>query len=251
MAATFGLRGDSFTPRLNGTGGPSYGLAGNTLPTVSANAGAIDGTVLDLANAGTATLQNVAYNGVGNWPSTRTVSVNISVSFPSLTGTALSLYSCGAPDNYSSFEVYINSTNIIVRMANELGQVGINSVAVAHGGLSNDTFYDITVTYTGDNSANGCEVFLDETSLGTITSTRSWDNPRDEVYRYMGLGFGDVANLAYMEVQEFTIWDSVIVPSAVALETGTGLDGASRVDYVDIPVSDGAASSSGPIRKTL
>lgn len=251
MAITFGLRGDSFTPRYNGTGGPSYGLGGGTPATVETNASAIDSTVLFLANGGGLTQQHIAYNGVGNWPSTRAVSVNISIDFPSLTGTQ-ALFYCGAPDSYGSLECYINTTNILVRMTNELGQVGINNATFAHGGLSINTFYDITLTYTGDTTASGCEVFLDASSLGTATSSRSWDSPRDDIHRHLGVGFGDIANNSYMELQEFTIWDSVIDPTSVTLTSGSGsLNGASRTAYVDVAALDGSATGGGVTKKSL
>lgn len=249
MAVTFGIRGDSFTPRYNGTGGPDYGLGGASPPTIETNAGAIGGEVLFIANGGGATYQNVSYNGVGNWPATKAVSVNISLSFPALI-TTLSLWHCGAPDTYASLEAYIDATNITIRMANEIGQVGINSVTFAHGGLSVDTFYDITVTYSGDATTDGCTVYLDGSSLGTTTSTREWDATRPKLHRHLGLGFGDVANNAYMEVQEFTIWDSVISPSSVGLTSGSGsLNGASRTAYVDVAAFDGAASTGGSAPK--
>lgn len=264
-APVFHLLGTSLTPRVNGTGGPSYGrrTAVSTLPSVTANAGSFGGYSIDLDDGTNYTQYGLSYNGVGNWPSTVEFSILLSVSFANLTASAHALFYCGAggrPDD-DSFGVWIDSTNITVRMINSLGQAGINSVTFAHGGLSNNTFYDISISFTGETTTNGCVVYLNGSSLGSTTSTRHWYDPTDipptprlGIHRdlHFGLAGNNKANTRY-KIREVAIWASIQDFTAnFTTESGEAtLNGASRTSPLLTTPSDGSGSGGGSARKTI
>lgn len=253
MAITFALRGDSFTPRVNGTGGPDYGLYGSVAdPAVASDGTAIGGSSLDFSTATTISIHRAHYNGVGNFPSTRATSGLFRVSFDSLSATYLGLFFCGAGGRYgnngaASISLGVNSTNIRIRVGDPTGFNGINSATIAHGGLSANTWYDIAYNWTGDDTTDGFELFLDGSSLGTTTSSRSWSDPREDVHRDLTIGVEYNNDLSFHKYNEIVFWDEIIdFASNVTLESGSGaLNGASRTSFVEAPASDGSATGGG------
>lgn len=252
MAITFALRGDSLTPRYNGTGGPGYGavsVAGTPVWTV-ANASAIGGTCIDLGHAGVYQQHHVHYNGVGNWPTTIACSVLVRVAFYSLTNPC-GMWMCAAAGRHGSYgqgslAMRVDSTNIQMQQGTDLGGTGIAAVDFAHGGLTAgtavSTFYDIVMTFTGDATANGCTVYLDGSSLGSTTGAAWGTSPRIENFRDLVIGASYNLYASYQQVNELVIWDEVIDPTNVTLTSGAGsLNGASRTAFVDVTATDGSA----------
>lgn len=246
MAITFALRGDSLTPRYNGSGGPDYGIAGQTTQ-ISADAGAIGGSVIDMDIGSVANMQLV-YAGVNNWPNTKTVSVLIRAKFGAVSGT-LGLFNCSGPTRACNGQLAlnINGSDFRAYMRNSGGQLGINNTVIGAHGLSTGTWYDIVATYDGTNGADGFEVFVDASSVGTATSSRSWNTARHKVYSGLELGRGgDNVNNTQMVVNEFVVWDEIIDPTSVTLTSGSGsLNGSSRTAFVDVAEQDGSASTGG------
>lgn len=253
MAITFAVRGDSLVPRYSGDS--FVEAAGSTPPSSIADAGAIGGSTLDLGGAGTLTQHRIHYNGIDNVPNTQGFSCLMRFYLYDNT-QAVALWSFagnGRAGNYGigGFEVKYDATNITVAMGDENTLTGISAATFAHGGLSNATYYDLFVKYTGDTTTNGCEVFLNASSLGTTTSSRSWSNPRLKVYQGLGLGYANNAVNTYIRVNEFLFWEGTSInPASVGLTSGTGsLNGASRTAFVDVAAFDGSASTGGgPIR---
>ena len=246
MAITFAVRGDSLTPRFNGAGGPGYGLAGQTT-TVESDGTAIGGSVLDM-DLGALNNMQVVYNGVDNWPATRACSVLIRAKFGTLTG-AIGLFNCSAATRSCNgqLSLYINSSDFKAYMRNAGGSLGINNATISTHGMSTATWHDIVVTYTGTNSSNGFTVYVDGSSVGSLTSSTSWDATRKKVHSGLEIGRGgDNVNNTQMLVNEFVLWDEVITPTSVGLTSGTGsLNGSSRTAFVDVAAKDGSASG-GP-----
>lgn len=253
MGITFAVRGDSLTPRYN-AGSPSYGLSGTSNPASIADAGAIGGYTLDLGVAATLTGHRVHYLGYDNVPNTQgfTCLMRFYLYDNTQTCALWSFASNGRAGNYgfAGFEVKYDATNITVSMGDENSLSGISAATFAHGGLSNATYYDLVVQFTGDTTADGCEVFLDGSSLGTATSTRSWSNPRAKIYQGLGLGYINNGANTYIRVNEFVMWEGVSIdPTSVTLTTGSGsLNGASRTAYVDVASYDALAVSSSRAR---
>lgn len=250
MAITFCLRGDSLTPRVNGTGGPEYGLYGQVSePASIVDAGAIGGTSLSFGTGGALLGHRAHYGGVGNWPSDQPCSVLMRINFFSLSASSEGLFYCGSGGRNgtygaSTFQAAVDSTNIIVSQSIKSGLFGVGGTTFAHGGLSNSTWYDIVITFTGDTTTNGLTVYLDGSSLGSATSTRAWDSPRAKTFRDLVLGFYNNADRCYYKINEFVLWDEVIDPTSVTLTSGSGsLNGASRTAFVDADASDGSASA--------
>lgn len=248
MGITFAVRGDSLTPRYN-AGSPSYGLSGTSNPASIADAGAIGGNTLDLGGAGTLTGHRIHYLGYDNVPSTQGFTCLMRFClYDNTQACALwSFASNGRAGNYgfAGFECKYDATNITVSMGDENSLSGISAATFAHGGLSNATYYDLVVQFTGDTTTDGCEVFLDGSSLGTVTSTRSWSDPRAKIYQGLGLGYINNGANTYIKVNEFIFWENATLdPTSVTLTSGSGsLNGASRTAFVDVSAFDGSASS--------
>jgi hypothetical protein len=245
MNHTFYVRGNNIVPRYNGPGGRELAVTGNpgtAEPVSVADASAIGGSSLNF-DSGSLGNRQAHYHGVGNWPSTKAFSVLMRASWPNLDGNPHGMFICTGPTRATpgAFQVQANATNFTIRMVDDLGLVGFNSTTFAHGGLSANTWYDFFITFTGDNTSNGLEVFLNAVSLGTATSTRSWDDPRKPIYRALSLGITENNTNTRMSVNEFAVFSGIIDPTNVLLESGMGsLNGASRTSLLDIPEYDGS-----------
>lgn len=258
MGAAFHIIGSNQTPKVNGTGGPGWAFrtANASPPTISANGSAIGGQVINLSqNAYTA--YSYSYNGVGNWPSTKPFTLVMRAAIIGMAdGFTRALFYCGAggqPDP-DSFAAWITPTDIVVRQKNWAGQVGINSVTFAHGGITDGTFYDFGFTFTGDASTNGCKVYLGNSLLGQTTSSRTWDNPliapptdRIGEHRDLQIGYaGNNVNNTRFLLNEFylddTIWD---LTANVTTDSGSEALGTSRTGFIATTAYDGSASAGG------
>lgn len=231
MAITYHARGDSFTPRVYG-GLPDFGLKSNN-EQISVDATSLTGSVWDF-DVGTVSNVGVHYSGIGNWPNTQAVSILTRVKFGSLSGT-LGLWNCSSDTrrNAGQLSLYIQNADFKVYMRDDGGSLGINNVTIAGHGMSTGVWYDILVTYTGDNTTNGFNVYVDNSLIGSITSGRSWDSPRRKVYTGMTFGQSENVNNCQMVIDEVAIWNEIINPASVTLESGSGaLNGASRASLV-------------------
>lgn len=258
MSAAFHIIGSSQTPRVNGTGGPNWAFrtANAPGPTITADAGAIGGQVINLSQ-NVYTAYSYSYNGIGNWPSTKPFTVIMRAAIIGMADTfTRALFYCGGggqPDN-DSFAAWITPTNIVVRQKNYAGQVGINSVSFAHGGITDGTYYDFGFTFTGDTTTNGCKVYLGNSLLGQTTSTRTWDNPlappptdRIGLHRDLHLGFSgnNIINTRFL-LNEFYIDDTVLdLTSNVTTDNGSEALGTGRTGFILTTPYDGSANSGG------
>lgn len=249
MAITFAVRGDSLTPRY--AFDTRYGVQSNTLdPAPIVDAGAIGGFALNLGGTGGLGSHIIHYGGITNWPNTPAFSLLLRFA-PYATGFTHNLFMCTGGGRFgtfgrSTFQSTLTDTVVGVAMSDRAALTGINTVTFAHGGLTAGTYYDLFITFTGDTTANGCEVFWDGASLGTTTSTRSWLNPRVLCHNSLMLGVNNNAASTYIKVNEFVLWDTIEDPTSIGLVGGTGsLNGASRTDFVDVAPYDGLAAGGG------
>jgi hypothetical protein len=243
MAETFYLKGDSFTPVVYG-GSNEFGLkSGNEQ--ISADGTAIGGSVLDF-DTGAISNIGVHYSGVGNWPNTPAVSVLMRIKFGSLSGT-LGLFTCGGTTRANSGQLcmYISNTDFKVYMRDDGGSIGINNQTISTHGMSTGVWYDIVVTYTGDTTTDGFKAYVDGSLIGSLTSTRSWTDPRRKVYTGLALIQGENVNNGQCVVNEFAVFDNVINPNNIPLEGNPNgaLNGASRSAF--LVVTPTSASSGG------
>ena len=140
--------------------------------------------------------------------------------------------------------------DIICQAKNQLAAVVLNSASFGAWAPTAGTWYDVVFTWTGTNASNGASVYVDGTLLGQATATgdltSDWSNL---FYTEFNLGTGNLAGtLNAGKVDEVVIWDEIIDPTSVELESGTGsLNGASRTSLVKAAAYDGGAALGGLI----
>lgn len=242
MAITFAVRGDNMVPRYN-NGFPEFGLRGATKPEVAVDGTAIGGSSID-CDTGFVGNIGIHYQGIGNWPTTPTCSVLVRIKTASLTG-GLGLFNSGGScrQNAGQLSAYINGSDFRVYMRNRNGSLGINNGTISSHGMSLNTWHDLVFTFTGDTTASGFNAYVDGSLVGSLTSTRFWDNPREPVYQGLSVCLSENVQNGQFNLNEFVVWDEIIDPTSVGLTSGSGsLNGASRSAFVDVARYDAAAS---------
>lgn len=247
MSIVFGVRG-SLTARYSNGGATGLGL-GNTAPTAASDAGALSGNSIQFpANNN---IKSVTWPGRSNTPNARTISVLVRFR-PNYSGTpaankAIFSLTSGAARTACIEVIHNTSGNLIVFARNETATTAVNSTSAGAWSPTSGTWYDIVLTWDGTTTANSCKVYVDASLLGSgITPTAafsaSWTNQYfNEIV--LGSGFNNPTNNAD-RFDEIIIWDTVIDPTAVTLDSGSGsLNGASRVSLVTVSAFDGASYS--------
>jgi hypothetical protein len=253
MGVVFALRGTA-TARYS-AGGPEGMGFGNTAPTVAADAGALSGSSIQWAANGNP--KGMLFAGRANSPNGRVISVLFRFR-PAYTT---------APAAYHSFWSYVggcgkwinleighrtagNGGDITVQAKNESATVILNSPSLGAWAPTSGTWYDIVFTWDGTTTANSCKAYADAVLLGSATATgsltASWTNL---YYTEFNLGTGNLGGaINGGRVDEVVVWDEIIDPTSVQLESGVGsLNGASRTSLVQAAAYDGSVNLNGLI----
>lgn len=247
MAIVFAARGDSFDARYS-TGGKT-GVKQNSAKITTA-AGGISGTVWDLTD--TTQVKSVIFPGAYNTSNSRAMSILLRIA-PAYTGTPAASRALGnlniglgTVSAYIEWSHATTTGNFNVTGKNELGA---NTFAVASVGAwspTSGTYYDVVWTWDGTTTANAGKLYIDASLMGAgLTAgaalTSSWTN---QYFKSIVIGAAlNVTTSAY-KYDEIVIWDSVIDPTSVTLESGSGsLNGASRTSLVSVAAFDGQSNS--------
>ena len=257
VGVTFGVRGDSIEARYSSEG-KIPGRGGNNAPSeVTTDRPGINGTnSIDMAGT-TTTIRPLVYVGRTNTPLVKPRSVLLRANFVSI-GVSLGLFNMGGdiglPQNYVGF--YLTAAGeILFDIANDVGQI-VTGTSVSSGIVIN-TWHDIVLTWTGDTTTNGIEIWVDGVRKYQSTSTRSlptYDENQQRVCANLVIGADSSNSIenCYHYIDECVVWDEVIDPTSVTLTSGSGsLNGASRTAYVDVDEYDGSASAGGSASQRL
>lgn len=230
MALIFAARGDSLDARY--AGGEKTGIQMGASFAVTADATAISGSAY--VAAANNTPKTIIWQGPGNTP----------------TGTAISLHQrfktgyAGSPTasrpvlpyllinggRFGRLEISHNSAgNIAALLANEAGTTIVNTTFGLWAPVAT-TWYDIVLTWDYSNTAN-LKLYIDGVLLGTITPTAAMSAV---LWNEICLSGGIIAvNYNGASIDGIHIWDEVINPTSVTLDSGTGsLNGASRTSQI-------------------
>lgn len=255
MGAVFALRGDTLNARYS-TEGKEPALLGAEPAAVTTDHAGINGsTSLDFAGSGVG-FRPAIYVGRSNTPAGKPRSVLIRVLFGSFASSNGLFNILGSPainNMINGIGAYITTGGeVTVYVSNNLAQTdsGVTSGAsltnvVTNGGSA--VFHDIVVTWTGDTTANGLEIWIDGTRVLQDTMTRAlptYDENQQDSCSQIVLGAGYSVNTVYSFIDEVVFWDEVIDPTSVTLTSGSGsLNGASRTAYVDVAAYDGVQAA--------
>lgn len=247
MGVVLAVRGDSLDARYSNGG--KLGIAPNDNWTVTADAGALSGSLL-VAGANNSP-KSLIWPGRYNTPNGRAVSMLIRLK-TGYTGTPSASrptvpYLLAGGGRVGRIEIFhaVTTGQITAVVANEAGTAIVNTTLGVWSPTAT-TYYDLVLTFGGTNAANDLKFYVDAGLHGQATPTgsmsASWANTW---FSEITLG-GGVTTLNYnaASIDEIVIWDEVIDPTSVALVGGTGsLNGASRTALVDVSAFDGASYS--------
>ena len=247
MAIVFAVRGTSLDARYSSGGKTGIAAAGGW--TVTVDAGAINGS--SLVASSNNSVKPLSWIGRHNTPNGRAFSILTRfktgyTGTPSATRPLLPMLGV-AGGRGPRFEINhaITTGNIGIVILNELGSVCLNT-NYGNWSPTNGTWYDMVFTWDGTTNANSAKLYIDASLTGQLTPSAalsaSWANTWwNEIH------FGGGVNAIWPNAQsldEVIIWDSVIDPTSVTLDSGSGsLNGASRTSPVTVSSFDGNSYS--------
>jgi len=232
----FSVHGDALDAFYSSGGKTAGYLTGSAsgVPTVTADASAVEGSVIDLPTQG-----GLHYNGNLNWTETGDFSLLMNCKFNSLGGISL-MFSCGFQSRqgfYNTFEVFLQ-TDWKVYYSNDQGIIGMNKASITQSGLTTTDYHD--VVFTWDNTAKVFSVYVDGVLNGTATSSRQYLHPGSiSPGTRLSFGHGNFWHQCYFDLAEVVIVDEVWDSAYIA-----DLDGL-RTEYLVQTAFDGQAGSGG------
>ena len=252
---TFALRGTT-TTAYRSFSGSVPGKHSGTEDAV-ADVGAIGGSTIDLVtDGGSGNRHILVYNALNNIPSTQAISVlfrgklnsffNLNSMFEIETTGATGDQYLGAFHRHDQDQFNYGARN---------GSHGTraNNFKSTVNVLDTSTYYDFLVTDTGDTGTSQIQMFLDTTLITTTTTqTIALSNPRDILKdRVLRIGQYTGINACEWYVNEFVIFEGVVDPTSILLETVGdpndtslgSLNGASRTKWVACDAFDGLVST--------
>ena len=229
----YSLRGNSLTPRYSSSTWNASLSPINTaaVQVNSAAPGIISGGYIDL-DQGSYAVNGLLFPASGNVSTGNKISVLWRGSLS--TTSNQSLIFVGGPNLLGTIRVHYISGNLGVNVVNYVGSTILNSTTSWTPTLG--TVYDVClVADLSVTTTNSVKVYVDNSIVvqGTLSST--FPSPRNINALQVGLGIQSTSGLnsCQQKIDEFVIWDDVINPGSVALNSGNGpLNGTSRTSLV-------------------
>jgi hypothetical protein len=194
--------------------------------------GNLNGSLIDLDKSSLA-VKYLVYPGKSNTPA-KAISVNLRCAF----GVAAGLFGLWCIGGYvtlaaaESQYIYWNSGTLYFQYVDGRGTTKLNISGAWTPTV--DTLYDITAIWDGTTGTNGAKLYVNNSLIvqGTASGAQNTDNRDNNTDIYIGVTASSVNNTR-IKVDEFTIWDNVIDPASVTLDSGSGaLNGSSRTSPV-------------------
>ncbi len=239
---TFDLRGDMLDARYAPGGAAHEQFASNFVTQVNAvGTGIIGAGYLDMDH-GISQNQGLVFHGKGSVSTNNKMSVLIRCAFGQNTGN-IAIWGITPPGyGYNGTAgALIDSTHIYQEAEN----YGAGSDLLVNIGTWTpvvDQYYDIVMLYDMSTaSGNHCKIYVDNVLISAANGG-VWPNPRlvDAMNIMVGPSPYQGASFTRIKVNEFVIWDDIINPSSVVLDSGSGpLNGQSRTSFVASAALDG------------
>lgn len=244
----YSLRGNSLTPRHSSSAWSSSLSPINTAASQvnSAGTGIISGGYIDL-DQGSYTDNGLLIPAQGNVSTGNKISVLWRGSL-STTASSQSLIFVGGPNLLGTIRVHFLSGNTIgVNVVSYTGSTILNSTASWTPVVG--TIYDVClVADLSVLTANSVKVYVDNSIQVQGTLSATFSSPRNINALQVGLGIQSTSGLTscQQKIDEFVIWDDLITPGSVTLNSGTGaLNGVLRTSLVAATAFD-ASSNTDP-----
>jgi hypothetical protein len=128
-------------------------------------------------------------------------------------------------------------------LRNDAGQEMKDQVVIASNADLN-VYHDWVGTCTGALGTAGLNWFRDAANIGAYDLLIAAAATKDKFLSQIMLGLCTNVVSGGWHIEEFVVWDGVIDPSAVQLESGIGaLNGPLRTSFVDVPIFNGSLST--------
>jgi hypothetical protein len=240
------LRADnaSFNARYSSAGITPAILGGAAVPTYDVDATAINGHNYNLDAGVSNTNRGMTYPARGIF-STQAFSFLMRIKIGATT-TSMGLLEWAPGPSFTSDRMtfFFSGTNTRIILSSETN----NSTAaqtLTSTAQSTAVWTDYVITWDGTGAAGKIILYIDGVSAGTATAPGAATNPRDaQKTDYISIGAVDNLLTNRFLIEECVIWNYVIDPTAVTLDSGTGsLNGAARTSLVTASSFNGASYS--------
>jgi hypothetical protein len=239
---TFSVRGNSLSARY-APGGAANGNINGVGLVSSAGTGVIGGSYIDMSSS--FATKGLYYAAQGNFPATakRKFSVLLRAALLGVGGSEYGLWALdfGQQIGTCGFGFQSNFVFQVIESVTSIADIGSNNNAWTP---TRGQFYDIVCTFDASNSTNpsGLQIFIDGVLLNFNNLIGTWPNAvRDLIGFNIALGTNIFGGGTQMQVNEFVIWDDIIDPTNVILDSGPGsLNGQSRTSFVAAAAFDGS-----------
>jgi hypothetical protein len=233
MAVKFYLRGDSKNARYTGDRNTPSEFGTN-----SVDSGDIGNVInLDQASFGEHALVYPAYSSL---PTGQQFSVHARVATGS-TGDSNQIFYFGLPASRYSFQARFSGAGTIVSTLFDANG-NTNTTQTYTFAYTTGVYYDLVWLIDTSVTTAGLILYKDGVSVATtnLNATRAALPSQRGAFIILGSQNAAAQGSTRLKVAEFTLDDTIITPTSVALISGTGsLNGASRTSYRDIAAFEG------------
>jgi hypothetical protein len=247
MAIVFSIRGNSLDARFSSSGKQAAIIAptGTNVPAIATSGytGEIGGSSIDMDNGSGIVIGYLEFMGRNNTPA-KGFSVNLRAAFGVSSGLiGLCRWGAGVQGTLNVITLYYNSGTLNLRYTDSAGNLDLN-ISGSWTPTTN-TFYDIFFKWDGTTTSNAAKIYVNNSLIvqGTASGARPTDDRANVTDLCLGASAFDVQATRII-VNEFTIWDADIDPSAVTLDSGVAaLAGNTRTSPITVAAFDGQSYS--------
>ena len=244
MAIKMYANGTSFDAIRSNSGKTGFKY-GATVPDIVA--GGLAGSYINLGTTITNS-KAVTWPGKDNLPAGKNMSVIFRFS-PTYSGAPTArraLFEIGAGAIGPRIQLYheITSGQLVLEVRNETpaAVVSFVNLGVWNTNVAN-TEYDFVLTLTGDTTANGYKLYINNALHGQATATGSIGVNWNTIIRYIMVGMSTNGTLTAIRLHEIAIDDTIIDPSSYPLVGGNGaLNGSARTALLNVTPFDAQSS---------
>lgn len=235
----FCLRGDSLNARYAPGGATPGNIAGVTQVNAS-GIGIIGAGYLDLSASLAA--RGLVFPGPGNFPTSNKFSVLIRCCFINSFSPDMGLWALGFPQQLGTAGIVQQAGTVFqdVESLTAVSDIGANQGNIA---TTLGQYFDIVALYDMTTTADGSlQLFVDGVQIGSNNNTSTWGSSRALVGYVLGIGAASpYIGQTRIRVNEFVVWDGVIDPTNIQLDSGIGsLNGQTRTSFVTAAALDGS-----------
>jgi hypothetical protein len=248
-AIKFAIRGNSLNARYSSSGktpGTYYDNGGTPPVVVNTHlSGMIGNSYIDMYNPSNLPRHILIYPGFNNLWSGQPFSILMRFCFQSVSTANVALWSISTPTGEAQGQVRClwnrDAATLQFDVNNNYG-AGFSSGTFSFSPTVG-RFYDLVLTCTGVAGSTASNGWLDGVFKNAMAGSPSMPTVYATPQNSITLSCVNGSTTGEIFMEEFVVWDYVIDPTAVLLESGTGsLSGNTRTSFVAVAAFDGLAT---------